>query len=725
MTASGKLPRPPELWGGFECTVVRLGDRYRDEIVETGHRERIEDLDAIAALGIRKVRYPVVWETISPDRPDESDWSWHDARLKRLRELGVEVIAGLVHHGSGPRYTDLLDPAFPGLLARHAERVARRYPWIEEFTPVNEPLTTARFSALYGHWYPHARDERSFLTATIIQCRAVVEAMRAVRKVTPHARLIQTEDLGKTFARRRLAHQAEFENLRRWLSLDLLTGGVDDRHPFRRILCDHGIDAAHIDGFRAGDGMPDVIGINHYLTSERYLDERLDHYPPHMHGGNGRQAYADAEAVRVRMSPELLGPRPRLAEAHERYKLPIAVTEAHHGCTRDEQLRWLDEVWRAATSLREEGADIRAVTIWSMLGAVDWNSLLTRETGFYEPGAFDVRGAAPRPTALAQAARAYASGKRFDHPVLDVEGWWRRPGRHYRPQRGLPTAGRNARTVLITGTGRLARAFARICAHRGLAHVMAGPHGLDLTHPDRVDEMLAGVNPWAVVHCAGFSNVRGAEAERERCFRENVLGTELIAAQCAERGLPLIAPSTDHVFDGENDRPYLESDPVSPVTTFGASKAEAERRLMALGSDALVVRTGPVFSAWSERDSFTRAVLQLARGGRIAASDAAHLSPCYAPDLAHAALDLMIDGATGVRHLANPGSATPYALLERAVRAFGLDHVGLEPSEEARPLARVLQSEHGDLLPPLENALRRYHEEARGLVQKFASQSAA
>jgi len=79
----------PELWGGLECTVVRIGDEFRDQSVETGHSDRIEDLDVIAALGIRTLRYPVLWETISPDRADKAEWCWHDARLQRLRDLGL------------------------------------------------------------------------------------------------------------------------------------------------------------------------------------------------------------------------------------------------------------------------------------------------------------------------------------------------------------------------------------------------------------------------------------------------------------------------------------------------------------------------------------------------------------------------------------------------------------------------------------------------------------
>ena len=126
---SDGLP-PLEVWGGIECTVARVRDNFRNQLAETGHADRIDDLDAIAALGIKTLRYPVLWETIAPDHPDQCDWRWHDERLARLRALDIAPIAGLVHHGSGPRYTSLLDPAFPQLLARYAERVAERYPWL-------------------------------------------------------------------------------------------------------------------------------------------------------------------------------------------------------------------------------------------------------------------------------------------------------------------------------------------------------------------------------------------------------------------------------------------------------------------------------------------------------------------------------------------------------------------------------------------------------------------
>jgi dTDP-4-dehydrorhamnose reductase len=108
----------------------------------------------------------------------------------------------------------------------------------------------------------------------------------------------------------------------------------------------------------------------------------------------------------------------------------MAITEVHHGCHRDEQLRWFAEVWKTAGELRSEGMDLRAVTIWSMFGNVDWRFLLTQRNGFYDTGAFDVARRHARPTVIAKAARAM-HGEEFDHPVLDAPGWWRRPTRLY------------------------------------------------------------------------------------------------------------------------------------------------------------------------------------------------------------------------------------------------------------------------------------------------------
>jgi dTDP-4-dehydrorhamnose reductase len=704
-----------EIWGGLECTVARVGNLFRDQISETGHFDRPGDLDTIAALGIRTLRYPVVWETISPDDPDQSEWSWHDQRLGRLRELGIKPIAGLIHHGSGPHYTNLLDPAFPELLAMHAERIACRYPWLELFTPVNEPLTTARFSGLYGHWYPHGKDTPTFLRALATQCRAVVLCMRAIRKVIPHARLVQTEDLGKTFSTPLLQYQVDHENERRWLSLDLLCGRIDRSHSWYRTFIDSGISESELEFFLQEKCSPDIVGINHYLTSERFLDHRVDHYPHYHHAGNGKHAYADAEAVRIDFPDGVTGPLARLREAWERYRLPMAVTEAHHGCSRDEQLRWLMEVWNAAKQLKSEGADIRAVTVWSMLGAVDWNTLLVQQNGFYEPGVFDVRNGTPRPTALAAATASLAAKGDFDHPVLDRVGWWRRDERFYRPvqRSGIVRMVKPPRRIAITGaTGTLGQAFSRICDVRGLDHELLSRADMDIADPASVERALAQKQPWAVVNTAGYVRVAEASRNAERCYRENAHGAEILARACAKLGIPFVSFSSDLVFDGQLGRAYVESDPVCPACVYGSSKAEAERRVLEAYPQALVIRTSAFFGPW-DRYSFVHAVLRdLSAGCRVEASDALLVSPTYVPDLAHGTLDLLIDGASGVWHLANRDSVSWHELASRVARQAGVDVTSLVKADSDTPRITALSSERGLILPTLDSAIGRFFNEA-------------
>jgi dTDP-4-dehydrorhamnose reductase len=703
----------PEVWAGIECTVNRVGDRYFDQLVSNGHHRRPDDLDRLAALGIRAVRYPILWEHHHPD----PDWARPDERLTRLRALGVRPIVGLVHHGSGPPHTSLLDPMFADGLAAHAARVAERYPWVTDYTPVNEPLTTARFAGLYGHWYPHGRDTLTFLRALIVECRATVLAMRAVREVNPAARLVQTEDLGQTHAPPRLQYQADFENDRRWLSWDLLCGRVDRAHPLRPFLRSVGLPDADVDWFRDHPCPPDVLGVNHYVTSERYLDPRLDRYPPHLHGGNGRHAYVDVEAVRV-LADGPAGPESLLTQTWDRYTLPIAVTEAHLGCTRDEQLRWLRDVWQAACRARAAGADVRAVTAWSAFGAFDWDALVTRETGHYEPGLFDVRGGSPRPTAVARLVGDLAAGRAPDHPGLDGPGWWARSQRLFEPAGDAPPAA--GRPVLVTGgAGRLGRAVARVCAVRGLACVLLRRDQLDIADPTAVERALRTYRPWAVVNAAGYVLVDEAEAEPDRCRRANVVGPTVLAAACSGRGLSLVTFSSALVFDGQAGRPYREADPVAPLGVYGQSKVEGERAVRAAHPGALVIRTSALFGPWDDRNFVSRALRAIRGGNVFPAAEDVTVTPSYAPDLIHAALDLLIDGEHGVWHLTHPDPIT-WADLARAVaREAGLDPAGVAGRPAAtlgwqapRPPYSALATERGCLLPSLAAGLSRYLRDA-------------
>jgi dTDP-4-dehydrorhamnose reductase len=709
-----------ELWGGVECTVVRVGDEFRSQLHDTGHWSRLEDLEAMAELGVKAVRYPIIWETVAPQVPTELDFSWHDKQLKRLRELGIRVIGGLVHHGSGPRYTNLLDPKFPNLLADYAARVAKRYPWIDTWTPVNEPLTTARFSCLYGHWYPHKRDMDAMLRALANECHGTLLAMREIRNVNPNAKLMVTEDLGKTFSTDKLSYQAEHENQRRWLSLDLLAGRVGTGHSFRDWLIKSGVPQNVLDDLGTGESAPDLIGINHYLTSERFLDHRIERYPGVEPGSNGIDVYADLEAVRVAKLKHQVGPAKRLAEAWERYQTPLVYSEVHHGCTREEQVRWLVEVWRACEKLSRKGADIRAVTLWSMFGAVDWRSLLTRREGIYDVGAFDTRSQEPRPTLVAKAAKKLGAGEGFEHPLLDLPGWWRRPGRcnHRRRFQMLPRNCSHARPILITGaTGTLGRAFSKICAHRGLAHVLTSRAELDICNEESIAAALDKHKPWAVINTAGFVRTWEAEEKADECFRANVTGPELLAKACKLHGIPLTTFSSDLVFDGKLGRSYVEPDKPAPACEYGRSKAEAEARLLKSDADALIVRTSAFFGPWDRYNFLFSTLDSLRRGKEVFASDKEVVSPTYVPDLVHATLDLLLDEEKGLWHLTNQGAISWHDLAREIADRVRLDVRKVIAAETNEHSDTSLASKRGLLLRPLDLALDDYAENSRELLE--------
>jgi dTDP-4-dehydrorhamnose reductase len=352
-----------QLWGGLECTVNRVRDNYFSQMDRNGHAERLQDIERFASLGIRAVRYPVLWERTAPDGIDKADWSWPDERLPALQQLGVTPIVGLIHHGSGPRHTSLVSEDFPEKLAEYAGAVARRYPWVEYYTPVNEICTTARFSGLNGVWYPHGTSEATFIRAMIIQCKATVLSMREIRKVNPNAKLVQTDDLSRTYGTPEMAEFVNFFNERRWLGWDMLCGKIDQDHALWDYLLESEATVEELLWFKDNACPPDIMGVNYYATSERWLDHRLDRYPENRRTQYRGVAHADIECPRVLATPTP-GIGPLLQETWDRYGLPIAITEAHIDANREDQMRWLLEIWNAAKKVQQNGADVRAVTIW-------------------------------------------------------------------------------------------------------------------------------------------------------------------------------------------------------------------------------------------------------------------------------------------------------------------------------------------------------------------------
>jgi dTDP-4-dehydrorhamnose reductase len=272
--------------------------------------------------------------------------------------------------------------------------------------------------------------------------------------------------------------------------------------------------------------------------------------------------------------------------------------------------------------------------------------------------------------------------------------------------------------------------LARACDRRGLDYRLTGRGELSLDDEASIATVLDAARPWAVVNAAGWVRVDDAEADVAGCMAANADGAIRLARACHERDLPMAGFSSDLVFDGRLGRPYVESDLPEPLNVYGASKARGEQETLALDGRALMVRTAAFFSPYDRYNFAADVVRALAAGRRFAAAEDLVISPTYVPDLVNAVLDLLIDGETGLRHLANDEALSWAEFARRVAGSLDLDP-GLVDGVAAagfgwpatRPVYAALATERGRMMPSLQSAIDRFADVMR--EAEFAAEAEA
>jgi dTDP-4-dehydrorhamnose reductase len=221
--------------------------------------------------------------------------------------------------------------------------------------------------------------------------------------------------------------------------------------------------------------------------------------------------------------------------------------------------------------------------------------------------------------------------------------------------------------VLVFGrNGQVARELAGVAAGRAI--VFAGRETLDLADHARIDGLIAQLAPSAVINAAAYTAVDRAEGEADVAYALNRDAPAAMARACAARGLPFVHFSTDYVFDGALDRPYVETDPTGPTSVYGASKLAGEQAVTAVGGPAIILRTAWVYSAHGT--NFVKTMLRLAADRDEIGVVADQVGrPTWARDGARAAL-LAADGLrrdpalAGLYHLSGADDASWADLAE-------------------------------------------------------------
>jgi dTDP-4-dehydrorhamnose reductase len=212
---------------------------------------------------------------------------------------------------------------------------------------------------------------------------------------------------------------------------------------------------------------------------------------------------------------------------------------------------------------------------------------------------------------------------------------------------------------------------------------------LDITKPEAT-RVIADARPAWVVHAAAWTDVDGCERDPERANLVNGEGTRRVAEACRAVGAGLVYLSTDYVFDGRKGAPYLETDPVSPLSAYARSKVAGEEAVRAVAPRWTIARTAWLFGV-SGKNFVKTIVEKAAAGGPLRVVDDQVGSPTYARDLAGAIAQLVSRGLTGTYHLTNAGSCSWCAFTRAIVEEAGLAHVAvtsMTTAELGRPAPR-------------------------------------
>jgi beta-glucosidase/6-phospho-beta-glucosidase/beta-galactosidase len=344
------------------------GKRCRiDQMAASGHDRRWrEDFRLAQELGVRCLRYgPPYYRThVGPGR---YDWAFADQAFAELRRLGLEPIADLCHFGVPDWLGDFQNPDFPRYFAEYADAFARRYPWIWLYTPVNEMLVTAEYSALLGYWNEQLCSERAFVTALTHVVDANIRASEAIcRRCRPC--FVQSEGARYYYpAHPDAVGRADCLNERRFLSLDLNYGRRPSA-PMVDYLLENGMPRARLDDFMRRDISPScVMGTDYYEVSERSVFPDGSTQPANVLGYYGltRQYF-------------------------DRYQLPIMLTETNQVQALN-AVYWLERQWANVLRLRQEGFPIIGFTWYSLTDQVDWDIDLREQRGRVTPnGLYDM-----------------------------------------------------------------------------------------------------------------------------------------------------------------------------------------------------------------------------------------------------------------------------------------------------------------------------------------------
>jgi beta-glucosidase/6-phospho-beta-glucosidase/beta-galactosidase len=347
-----------EFLTGFEGTHI-FGSGW-DVLETTEHTTRYrDDLLRLQRDGLTSFRACIPWHRIERER-GVYDWSWTDGYLAYVRTLGLTPIVDPLHHTSFPEWLGegFADPEFGAYYLRFLSAFARRYPWVEHYTIINEPFVTTWFCGQCAVWQPRHEGPQCFVPMLLAVARAICECTAGVARLVPEAKFIHAESCERHSALdlKSVAH-AEQGNALRFCVLDLILGRVNREHSLYEYLFRHGMQEADVAWFQDNRARIDVLGLDYYSHSE----------------------LAWTAAGRASSHP-VAGFKAVALDYARRYGCPIMLSETNLRGTVDDRIGWLRYMVGQCSSLADElealGLSFRGFCWYPYIDSTDWSSLV-------------------------------------------------------------------------------------------------------------------------------------------------------------------------------------------------------------------------------------------------------------------------------------------------------------------------------------------------------------
>jgi beta-glucosidase/6-phospho-beta-glucosidase/beta-galactosidase len=359
------------IWAaGIEDTFVpqvRRGHRALDEYELMGHYQHWrEDLALGRELGLDAMRWGVPWYKVEPE-DGKFDWSWTDEVIPYLVEdLKINPILDLMHYGT-PFWLkrEFANNDYPKYVARYAAEFAQRYKGLVKwYTPLNEPIINALMCGMRGLWAPYLKGETGYIRVMLQLAKGIIRTVNAIKEIDPDTVMVHVEATGLTrTVREDLNSLADEETHRGYLCYDLISGRIKHNHLLFPWLVRNGASVVDLDELQANKIPLDVVGMNFYpqwSTRQIYLDKK------------GRIAFRDVE-------PDGSGFVDLIRHFHERYQVPIMITETSAVGADEVREKWLESSVGMIKNLRAEGVPVIGYTWFPLFTMIDWRYRFSTE----------------------------------------------------------------------------------------------------------------------------------------------------------------------------------------------------------------------------------------------------------------------------------------------------------------------------------------------------------